>query len=172
MKEEDFSIETERLRLCLISRDYQDDIFREFTETVAQFLVNKPTGKIEDTSRFIEESRAASLAGHNCQLVALERKTGKFIGCLGVHHLDEAPALGIWIKESAWGQGYGREAIAALKVWAKKNLSVAQVSYPVFSSNLRSRRLAEASGGIFKRTMAGHDSRDQETDEIEYLITL
>jgi len=172
MKEEDFLIETKRLQLCLISREYQADIFREFTETVARFLINKPTGKIEDTISFIDKSRAASLAGRNCQLVAVNRKTGEFIGCLGVHHLDETPAFGLWIKESAWGQGYGREALSALKSWAKKNLTVSHVLYPVFFDNLRSRRLAESAGGIFQRAMVGCDTRGQETDEIEYFIPL
>lgn len=71
---ENFKIETNRLFLCLISLDFCEDIFREFTKEVALFLFNKPTGKISDTKKFITESRRETLIGNNLQLIAIDKE--------------------------------------------------------------------------------------------------
>ncbi len=43
-------------------------------------------------------------------MVILDRETGRFLGCAGLHELEAArPELGVWLKKSAHGNGFGRE---------------------------------------------------------------
>jgi len=58
-----------------------------------------------------------------------------------------SPELGLWIKESAHGQGFGREVVAALAEWAHKTLGKESFFYPVAVQNTASRRIAEALRG-------------------------
>jgi len=84
--------------------------------------------------------------------------------CLGMNALEDkdmpSPELGLWIKESAHGQGFGREVVAALAEWAHKNLGKESFIYPVAVQNVASRRIAEGLHGeiIGKRTNPKYES--------------
>jgi len=54
-----------------------------------------------------------------------------------------SPELGLWLKESAHRQGFGREVVAALVEWGHATLSKASFLYPVAIQNTASRRIAE-----------------------------
>jgi RimJ/RimL family protein N-acetyltransferase len=54
-----------------------------------------------------------------------------------------APELGLWLKESAHGQGFGREVVAALVQWGHATLGKGSFIYPVAIQNIASRRIAE-----------------------------
>ena len=167
-----FRIETNRLFLCLISLDFCEDIFREFTEEVALFLFNKPTGKISDTKKFIIKSRKETLMGNNLQLIAVDKENGQFLGCLGIHKIKEGkPEMGLWFKKSSWRNGYGKEAMLALKKWAKDNITCEFLFYPAFLDNLPSRKIAEFLGGKIKEKKINKNIRGDEFKEIIYIIS-
>src|SRR6266487_3047087 len=67
--------------------------------------------------------------------------------CLGMASLEDAdsvsPELGLWLKESAHGQGFGREVVAALVEWGHATLGKGSFVYPVAVQNAASRRIAE-----------------------------
>jgi RimJ/RimL family protein N-acetyltransferase len=54
--------------------------------------------------------------------------------CLGMASLEDAdsvsPELGLWLKESAHGQGFGREVVAALVEWGHATLDKGSFIYP------------------------------------------
>ena len=54
-----------------------------------------------------------------------------------------SPELGLWLKESAHGQGFGREVVAALVKWGHATLGKGSFIYPVAIQNVASRRIAE-----------------------------
>jgi RimJ/RimL family protein N-acetyltransferase len=54
-----------------------------------------------------------------------------------------SPEVGLWLKESAHGQGFGREAIASLVKWGHTSLGKESFTYPVAVENGASRRIAE-----------------------------
>jgi len=70
------------------------------------------------------------------------------------------PELGLWLKESAHRQGFGREVVAALVEWGHAFLGKASFTYPVAVENIASRRIAENLGGeiIGTRTNPKYDS--------------
>ena len=168
-----FFLETERLLLIPINHEYQADIFREFTPEVAVFLFPQPRPDIQSTVEFIEHSMVNLLKGEDLQLVALDKTTKEFLGCVGLHKLqDEVPELGLWFKRSTWGRGYGRESMLALKEWAKDNLTCSQLKYPVVKDNLPSRKIAEILGGEIIREFVGKNMNGREMEEVEYRIKL
>jgi len=86
--------------------------------------------------------------GASFQAVIVDKNTGEFIGCGGLHHIDTPhPEFGIWLKKSAHGHGYGKEAIVAMKDWADQNLAYEYLIYPVDKANIASCRIPEFLGG-------------------------
>ncbi|MEM5326961.1 GNAT family N-acetyltransferase [Paraburkholderia sp. JHI2823] len=78
-----------------------------------------------------------------------EKHTSRFLGLVGLHHLQtSAPEIGIWIREECHGNGFGREAVTCLYVWASANFDRASFIYPVAEDNYPSRRIAESLGGV------------------------
>jgi RimJ/RimL family protein N-acetyltransferase len=84
--------------------------------------------------------------------------------CLGMASLEGAdsvwPEIGLWLKESAHRQGFGREVVAALVKWGHAFLGKGSFIYPVAVQNIASRRIAEYLGGeiIGTRTNPKYDS--------------
>jgi len=67
--------------------------------------------------------------------------------CLGMASLEDAgsvsPELGLWLKESAHGQGFGSEVVNALVEYGHTTLGKESFIYPVAVQNTVSRRIAE-----------------------------
>ena len=157
-----FIIKTENLLLVSISMEYKEDIFRELNREIATYMYPKPYENVEETVPFIQESMQTNKEGTNLQLVALDRGDNTFLGCAGIHNIDTVtPEFGIWIKKSAHGNSYGKEAIFALKKWADENLDFEYLLYPVAKENFASKRIPELLGGkvvreYFETNMSGN----------------
>jgi RimJ/RimL family protein N-acetyltransferase len=84
--------------------------------------------------------------------------------CLGMASLEDAnsvsPEVGLWLKESAHRQGFGREVVASLVGWGHASLGKESFTYPVAVQNVASRRIAENLHGeiIANRTNPKYDS--------------
>ena len=168
---QDFKVPTPRLLLIPISLDYKDVIFKELTEEVARFLLVHPTGDIQDTINFINNSLAQMAKGEKLQLVALDKETKEFLGCISLKKMNTPiPEIGLWLKKSVWGKGYGKESTAALKKWADDNLDYDKILYPAYKINTPSRKIAEFLGGKMVREFIGKNKRGEEFEEVEYLI--
>lgn len=147
-----FQLETERLLLAAITEDYTEVIFDAFTPEVTLFMHPRSPHRIEETMNFIREALVGLERGSNLQLVILEKETREFLGCTGLHNIDSrVPEFGIWLKESAQGNGYGMEAIVALHNWAVANLEYEYLKYPVDEENYPSRRIPEALNGVIEK---------------------
>jgi RimJ/RimL family protein N-acetyltransferase len=148
MNTSNITIETKNLLLKGITLDYKDDIFREFTPEITTYMYPKPAERVEETAEFINASIKENSEGSNLQTMILDKNTKEFLGNAGLHHIDtRTPALGIWVKKSAHGHGYGKEAMVALKAWADKNLDYEYILYPVDRENHASKRIPEFLGG-------------------------
>lgn len=168
----EFQIVSERLVLVPISLEYKDNIFKEFTEEVARYLMPQPTGDIKDTINFINDSSGKTCKGEELQLVALNKNSWEFLGVIGMHRINtKIPELGLWFKKSVWGLGYGKESMLAIKKWAEANLDYENISYPVYVENLPSRKIAEFLGGKIAKKFVGKNQRGVKHDEIEYWIS-
>ena len=164
-------IESDRLNLIPISKSHAKVIFEEFTAEITEFMYPKPAGNIEEVHDFITSSLESMKAGTNLQLVIFQKSTHEFLGCIGLHNLEQAaPELGIWLKKSVHGKGYGLEAMTALIHWAQNNIDFEFLKYPVDKRNIPSRKIPEANGGILKREFKAVNLSGNELDEVEYWI--
>lgn len=164
-------IKTESLKLQPIEFKYAQEIFNEFTDELTQYMIPQPSEDINVIFEFIKISLDGLKDGSNLQLIALKKDTHEFIGCIGLHKLDTStPELGIWIKKSAHGNGFGLEAITELVNWAKKNIQFEYLKYPVDKRNYASKRIPEKNGGLKKREFNVVNPKGFELDIIEYWI--
>ena len=144
------SIKGERVRLLSISRAYERDIFEEFTSDIATYMIPKPADSIEETRAFIDASLEGFTRADNLVFVILDKQTGEFLGCCGLHGRSGVrnPEFGIWLKRSAHGRGLGREAIRTLAEWAQERMRLESFVYPVDKRNTPSRKIPESLGGV------------------------
>lgn len=143
---------TNRLLLLPISQEYKEDIFREFTKEITTYMYPRPPQDIAETEEFINAFLGEIQTGNELILVILKKEFQEFLGCCGMHEIhSKNPVLGIWLKKSAQGNGYGFETITALKKWADENLDYEYLIYDVDKANIPSRRIPEMLGGQITR---------------------
>ena len=165
------TISTARLTIIPVNKQYADDIFRELTPKVATYLSFDPTGKIEDIYTFITKSQVNMRRGEEMPVVIINTVTNEFIGCAGVHKIRTGkPELGIWIKQSAYRQGYGKEVIQGLISWARNNLEFKFLTFPVAKANTPSRKLIESLGGIIVEEKTTTSPSGKVLDEVIYRV--
>lgn len=164
-------IETERLLLKPVSLEYVEMIFSEFTEEITVFMFPSSPKDISETEKYIIDSTKKLISGDDLGISIFNKKTGEFLGNGGIHDLKtKTPELGIWIKKSAHGNGFGREAVAGLKRWADQNLKYDYLLYPVVKENIASRKIPEFLGGKIAREFIGKKQNGETMKEVEYRI--
>ena len=165
----DIQFSSDRLSYLVVNDSFKEDIFRELTPTVAKFLPFIPTGKIEDTQGFIDYSLGVLEQGTDITLVAVDKDTKEFIGCCGIHDVNqESISLGIWLKESAFGKGYGQELITALETYVNENLTVDYLIYNVEKNNHGSIKIAEKLGYVFHSDFVRNISEEKTLNMLQY----
>lgn len=153
---------SERLQLVPISESYNEHIFRDFTDDITRYMFPATPSNIEQVNSFIQASQDGMDRQTDLVLVITLNDTGEFLGVCGLHEKEnpEQPELGVWLKKAAHGSHYGREAICSLVEWARNNLSLSHMAYPVDRDNTPSRKIAEYLGGVIihegsKKSMSG-----------------
>lgn len=170
--DKNIEILTDRLRFIVVNAKYKEDIFRELTPTVAKFLPFIPTGKLEGTQGFIDYSLGQLEKGEDITLLAIDNQTEEFIGCCGIHDINsESISLGIWLKESAFGKGFGTELIQGLEQYVNENLSVDYLIYNVEESNHGSIKIAEKLGYVYNNSFVRNISEDKILNMLQYRKT-
>ena len=165
------NIETKNLYLKPITLEYKEEIFREFTPEITVNMFPKTPDKIEEVIEFIETAMEGNKEGSNLQMVVLHKESKDFLGCAGLHHIDgKTPELGIWIKKSAHGNAYGKEAMIALKEWGDQNIDHEYILYPVSDKNYASKRIPEFLGGKIAREYDEKNMSGEMHHFLEYRI--
>jgi [ribosomal protein S5]-alanine N-acetyltransferase len=166
------TIESDRLLLVIISEKFAQNIFREFTDDITQYMLPSPAQDITETRNFIAESRRGIELGYNLQFAILAKPQGEFLGCCGLHGEDSVrtPELGIWIKKSAHGNGYGREAIHMLVNWALQHIDLDSFLYPVDRHNIASSKIPESLGGKIVEELITETLTGKILDKVVYQI--
>lgn len=167
----ELEISTSRLLLQTISIKYKEDIFREFNQTITSYMYTKPAKHISETEDFINESLSDIKKGENLVLVILNKNSFKFLGCTVIQEINsKEPEIGIWLKQSAHGKGYGLETIIGLKTWAEENLDFQHLVYCADKANIPSRRIPEKLGGKIIREYNKTNLSGRVLNILEYVI--
>jgi RimJ/RimL family protein N-acetyltransferase len=139
-------IRSSRLQLRQFQMRDAQDVFGCITPAIAKFMPWDPPSWSEYLTRC--EKRVQAPEPNKFSFVARKLDNEE---CLGMASLEDAdsvwPELGLWLKESAHGQGFGREVVAALVEWGRSFLGKGSFIYPVAVQNIASRRIAENLGG-------------------------
>lgn len=166
-------IVTNRLLLKPISMEYKEDIFKEFTDEITTYMYPRPPKEIFETESFINDSVAEMKNEAHLVLVIIKKDTKELLGCTGIHNINSKnPELGIWLKKSAHGKGYGLETITALKKWAEEHLNYEYLVYPVDRRNIPSRKIPERLGGTIFREFDKTNLSGRVLHMVEYRIPL
>lgn len=167
----DFSLTTERLLLTPTHPKFREHIFREFTPDITRFMMPRTPKTIADTDEFILSIRKNMEEGTDIVCAVLSRDTEEFLGHAGVHGLNTfSPELGVWMKKSAQGQGYGKESLGALKEWVDEHVSYDYLVYPVDRDNLPSRCIADFLGGAVAQVYDKKNEAGRTLHTFEYWI--
>lgn len=159
-----------RLSLKAFTPDDAAEVFDAVTPTVTRFMTFEPSPSLDAFASVWGAWLPQMAAGTELFLVVRLKSTGDFLGIVGLHGIDNSePETGLWIKESAHGFGYGREAIATVIAWASRESGAQAFIYPVVEDNSPSRRLAESLGGVVAGTRRLRKS-DTEHLEVVYRI--
>ncbi|MHC4952821.1 MAG: GNAT family N-acetyltransferase [Planctomycetota bacterium] len=165
-------IVTDRLRLRAVAPEDVSAIYAAFTARITRYMQPSPPAAPSDTEEFVRTSRARMHAGEELVCAVLDRDSGEFLGCCGLHEMQSpAPELGIWIAEEAQGAGRGREAVRAMHAWGSAHCAEAGFfRYPVDRANAPSRRVAEALGGEIASSSRQPAPDGRTLDLVEYHI--
>ena len=169
---DDLSIPSERCTLRPISLDYAEVIFSEFSPEVTRYMTPRPAKEISETAEFIKSAISQRQAATDLILVILDRESNQFLGVCGLHVRgnNSEPEFGIWLRKSAHGSGYGKEAITTLKDWAEETLALDSFIYPVDRNNTPSRKIPESLDGIVFEEKQVKTMGGQILDEVVYRI--
>ena len=152
-------IQSQRLQLRQFEMADAKEVFACITPAITRFMRWDPPSWNEYMARCEERLRAPY--PNALSFVIRRRDSNECLGMAGLEDSDSpSPELGLWLKESAHGQGFGREVVSALAEWAHKNLGKGSFIYPVAVQNTASRRIAEKLQGeiIERRTNPKYES--------------
>jgi ribosomal-protein-alanine N-acetyltransferase len=128
---------------------------------VSRFLLvgRFPIGR-EAQEAFLRQDR-----GQDSVILAIcERESGRHVGNCGLHAIswvDRHATFGIVIGETdVHGQGYGREATAALLDYAFDGLNLERVVLSTFSTNTKGQRCFRGLGFLDEGRLVRHRWRD------------
>src|SRR5215469_15394010 len=152
-------IQSPRLRLCQFQMMDAQEVFGCITPAIAKFVPWEPPSWSEYVTRC--EKRVQAPEPNQFSFVIRRNDNGECLGMASFEGADSvSPEVGLWLKESAHGQGFGREVVAALVEWGHATFGKESFIYPVAVQNTPSRHIAEKLHGeiIGNRTNPKHDS--------------
>ncbi len=148
----DMEILTERLKLVPVNENYKFDIWNESTPEVTEFLPFDRASTVEGTQGFIDFAQMQLRDGKEMAMMILDKDSAEFLGCCGLHDItDTSACLGIWLKASAHGKGYGTESVKGLVDFGQSQMGLQYLSYNVEEENGDSIHIAEKLGFSFFR---------------------
>ncbi|WP_161973865.1 GNAT family N-acetyltransferase [Hwanghaeella grinnelliae] len=162
-------IETARLRLRELEPDDVTDAYVSWLNDpeINRFLESRfAENTMDDVRRFVGQCRGRE----DTQLFGLFAEDGQHIGNIKIgpistHH--KRGEIGILIGEkSAWGKGFGREAIAGLANYAFQDLKLAKLTAGCYARNVGSRKAFRQAGFEEKAIRPAHFWCDDHWDDL------
>ena len=152
-------IQSPRLQLSEFQMTDAPEVFACITPAISKFMPWEPPSWSEYVARC--EKRAQAPEPNQFSFAIRRRDNNECLGMASFEHADSvSPEVGLWLKETAHRQGFGREVVAALVKWGHTTLGKESFIYPVAAQNVPSRRIAESLYGeiIANRTNPKYDS--------------
>lgn len=139
----DLEIKTERLVIQPFRDSFLPEYYREFTDDITEYQYPDTFPDIEAAKSLVSEFVSEMEQGNMLELVILTQ-SGEFMGSMEAFGIrEEAPEVGLWLKSSAQGKGYGYEALKGLLSYLNTHGPYQHYVYEVDVRNLPSIRLVE-----------------------------
>lgn len=162
-------INTDRLILQPVSDEFKLDICREFTAEVTKYMPFTPNGDLQETEDFIYRCNQELIDHKSIQFSIIKKESNEFLGVCGLHNIDsKAVEIGLWLKVSVHGLGYGTEVVKALINFAEINFDIEYLFYPVAKENKASRNIPEKLNFFQATTYLKMKNDTENLDIIEY----
>lgn len=146
-------LETERLRLRQFADDDAAFVLELLNEpSWLRFIGDRGVRSLDDARAYIASGPRAMFARHGFSLLVVERRAdGAALGMCGLIKRDtlDAPDIGYAFLPRAWGQGYAREAAAAMLEHGHRVLGLPRILAITDPENATSIKLLEALGMRF-----------------------
>ena len=136
-------LRTERLVIQPFRDEFLEDYYREFTDEITRYQYPDAFPDLDAARSLVHEFVADMERGDMLELVILTQG-GEFLGSMGAFGIrEETPEVGLWLKSSAHGKGYGHEALKTLLDHLSAKGTYRYYIYEVDVRNLPSIRLVE-----------------------------
>lgn len=177
-EQSDITLQTQSLTLEILSMKYIQEIFKEFTDEVTKTLRASTPKAIEEEEERVRRSAEKFKQGTDVNFNVSD-KEGKFIWCCGIMHLNtKTPEVGLRLKQSARGKGYGKEMIGALIKRLQEYKDFDYIIYRAKVDNIATRKIAEHFWGILQVDEQGKEKifieekfdKSSSFDAVEYRI--
>ena len=104
-------LETERLIIQPYSNSFLEEYYKEFTDEITKYQYPDSFSNINTANEIVSGFVKDMEQGNMLELVILTQE-GEFIGSMEAFGIKEkTPEIGLWLKRSAHGKGYGYEAL-------------------------------------------------------------
>ena len=136
-------LETERLIIQPYSNSFLEEYYKEFTDEITKYQYPDSFSNINTANEIVSGFVKDMEQGNMLELVILTQE-GEFIGSMEAFGIKEkTPEIGLWLKRSAHGKGYGYEALKGLLDHLNATGKYQYYIYEVDVRNVASIRLVE-----------------------------
>lgn len=158
-------LETERIIMKPFNDSYLPDFYIEFTEEITRYQYPDPFKSLEDAREFLDYFVDLMNKGKMLELV-ITTKEGEYLGSIEAHGLDtEYPEVGLWLKSSAHGKGFGYEALKCMIDYLNSKGLYKGYLYEADKRNLSSIHLVNK----FNNTEEGYEEFKTESGKLLFL---
>lgn len=153
------ALKTERLSIVPFNGLYLKPYYEEFSDEITKYQYPDSFSDIEIADEVLSGFVSEMNQGNMLEMVILARD-GEFLGSIEVFGLKEAtPEVGLWLKGSAQGAGYGHEALRKMIEYLNSTKKYQYYIYEADIRNAASIRLAEK----FRFEKGGYDEFSTES---------
>ncbi len=140
-------LETQNLSLYPVNDSHVPEIFAHFRGKVLTYMVPSAPKTQNEIAQIVRDWAEQCRQGTDSVFAIIKKLDGEFLGIVGLHNQkNQMPELGVWLKPTAQGHHFGREAVGGVIQYAK-SLGVRRLCYPVDIRNTPSKKIALFFGG-------------------------
>lgn len=128
--------ESDQLKYVVINDSYLEDFLEHLTPDITKYLSFDANGNQPLLKEYIRRSRIEIANGTALVLIVLDKETNEFMGSCGLSDINaETVEIGLWLKTTAQGKGYGTEITQKLIEITRQEINTQSILYAVEKGN-------------------------------------
>ena len=154
-------LETARLVLRMWTLEDSDAALQIWGDAQVMQFVGKPFESIEVTIRALENAIAAQDKHGVCLWAAVEKQSGRVIGCCGFHPFENGLELAYHFIPQVWSKGYATEAAQACLRYGFGKLVATKIVAFTHLENIASSLVLEKVGMKYKGVVENEGAKEK-----------